>query len=585
MMYRHRASRALTRTVPCLVLSALATAGTLCIQVAHAQVTDASAAARQAEVLQRQQQEQLQRDREAASRAQSAPEGADLKALIPKPDASNAGQGCHTISTIAIEGAKLMPVSDQARLTDRFSGQCLGAPEIEQLLGEITKFYVDRGYVTTRAYLPGQDLSQGILKLLVVEGTIEKLTLDDGDKRSVNLATVFPAEGQLLNLRDLEQGIDQVNQLSANNATLDLQPGSRPGTSVVVIKNQPQKPWRLNLSADNQGAKSTGETQVGLSLSVDDLFNLNEALLLTHRRSEPNDHDRKYSASDSINLIVPFGYTTASMSASRSVYVSSFRAASGNELQSRGDSETVSGTLERVMFRNQDSRLTIGGTLSRKSSHNYLDGQFLAVSSRALSLLDVDASYWKASAWGVLQSTVSYSQGLSRWNALKDPAYLPEDAPKAQFSKWGASLNYTLPFELAGQSLGWSTSLTAQASNDVLYGSEQMLIGGLYTVRGFVNSTLSGDDGFYVRNDLSWFTHLPVGSDKRPMRVYLGLDHGRVRNKVDGIPQGALTGMAVGASVNWPWLGLELSATKPLQKPSFLADEPTYVWFRLYFSF
>ncbi len=582
MTYRRPAPRALSR----FVFSTLALSSVLSLPtLVHAQSSDASAAARQADVLQRQLQEQIQRDREAATRAQPAPEGADLKALSPKPDASSAGQGCHTIDTITIDGAPLMPGADQARLTARWQGQCLGASEIEQLLSEITKFYIDRGHVTTRAYLPAQDLSKGKLQLLVIEGTIEKLTLEDGAQRSVNLSTVFPAEGQLLNLRDLEQGIDQVNQLASNNATLDLQPGSRPGTSVVMIKNVPQKPWRLNVSADNQGTQSTGETQLGVSLAVDNLFQLNDALLLTHRRSLPNDRSRKYSASDSLNLVVPFGYNTASMSASRSVYVSAFQAASGNELQSRGNSEAISGTLERVIHRDQDSRLSLGATLSRKSSHNYLDNQFLAVSSRALSVMDVDASHWQATRWGVMQHTLTYSQGLSRGNALKDPSGLPEDAPKAQFSKWGLTVNYTLPFEVGGQRLSWNTSLTGQASNDVLYGSEQMLIGGHYTVRGFVNSTLSGDEGFYVRNDLSWFTHLPLQNDRRPMRLFLGLDHGRVNNKVDGIPQGALTGVAFGASVNWPWWSLELSASRPLQQPSFLANEPTYLWVRLNFSF
>jgi hemolysin activation/secretion protein len=581
MHHRNKATRAPTRFFACTLVTAIA----LQIPTAHAQSTDAAAAARQAEVLQRQQLEQLQRDREAASRPLVKPEGLDLQGLNPPPDASRAGQGCHTIRSITIEGAHQMSHFDQARLTEGFSGQCLGVREIEKLLGEVTKHYIDRGYVTTRAYLPGQDLSQGTLKLLVVEGTIEELTLEDGGRRSVNLATVFPSAGQLLNLRDLEQGIDQVNQLASNNARLDLQPGRRPGTSVVVIRNEPLRPWRVNVSADNQGARSTGETQLGLSLSVDDLFNLNDALLLTHRRSEPNDRSRQYAASDSVNWIVPLGYSTASVSASRSVYVSSFVAASGRELQAKGDSETVSGTLERVMFRDQDSRVTLGGTLSRKSSHNYLDNQFLAVSSRALSVLDVEASYWKAGRWGVLRSSLTHSQGLSRWNALQDPTGLPDDAPKAQFSRWGLNVNYTLPFEAAGQQLSWNTSLTAQASNDVLYGSEQMLIGGLYSVRGFVNSTLSGDDGFYVRNELSWLTHLPLGADKRPMRLFLGLDHGRVSNKVAGIPQGALTGMALGAMVSWPWLSLELSATRPLHHPHFLADEPTYLWVRLNVSF
>lgn len=478
-----------------------------------------------------------------------------------------------------------MPESTRAALTDRLQGQCLGVAEIETLMSEITRFYIERGYVTTRAYLPAQDLSQGTLTLAVIEGRVEKISLDDGDRRSVNTRTLFPDVGEVLNLRDLEQGVDQINQLASNNATLDLLPGSQPGTTVVLIKNEPKKPWRVNLSGDNQGSPSTGKTQLGLSVSVDNLFNLNEAWLLTHRRAHPHDRDRKDSTSDSLNVSVPFGYTTAYFSASRSDYVSAFTASSGAELQSRGDSETVSATVERVMSRTQNSRLTLGGTLGRKSARNYLDDQFLAVSSRALTVLDLELGYWRAGTWGVVQSAVSYSQGLGILNALKDPGGLPGEAPRAQFGKWGWTLNYNRPFELGTQSFSWSTSLVAQVSNDVLYGSEQMLIGGIYTVRGFVNSTLSGDHGFYVRNDLSWLTQLPLGSDRRPMRLFLGLDHGRVKNKVAGIPQGALTGAAIGASVFWPWMSLELSASKPVRHPSFLADEPTRVWFRLNFSF
>jgi hemolysin activation/secretion protein len=143
----------------------------------------------------------------------------------------------------------------------RYAGHCLGVNEITQIMGLVTRDYIERGYVTTRAYLPAQDLHTGTLLIDVVEGVIEQLKQDDGAAR-LPLNTSFPAgAGQLLNLRDLEQGIDQLNRLQSNNATLDIQPGSQPGGSNVVIHNQPSRPVHLFVSYDNQGSVSTGANQ------------------------------------------------------------------------------------------------------------------------------------------------------------------------------------------------------------------------------------------------------------------------------------------------------------------------------------
>ena len=129
--------------------------------------------------------------------------------------------------------------------------------------------------------------------------------------------------------------------------------------------------------------------------------------------------------------------------------------------------------------------------------------QFLAVSSRALSVLDVEASYWKAGRWGVLRSSLTHSQGLSRWNALQDPTGLPDDAPKAHFSRWGLNENYTLPFEAAGQQLSWNTSLTGSSADGMSFkvraSNSGTAVGSTSLMTDTVDAVRTGSDGLNLQ--------------------------------------------------------------------------------------
>ncbi|SDF43643.1 POTRA domain-containing protein, partial [Ectopseudomonas alcaliphila] len=82
---------------------------------------------------------------------------------------------CFDIEQIRLEGATLLAEDDQQAILQRFAGECLGVGQLNELLKAITQFYIDRGYVTSRAYLPQQDLSSGELRVIVVEGRLEGL--------------------------------------------------------------------------------------------------------------------------------------------------------------------------------------------------------------------------------------------------------------------------------------------------------------------------------------------------------------------------------------------------------------------------
>lgn len=180
------------------------------------------------------------------------------------PSAPN-DERCFPISSIDLKGADSLSSAERQRLLTPFTGQCLGVAQLDLLLKTITDHYLDKGLVTSRAYLPQQDLSSGALQVLVVEGRLERVrSAEDSELSERELAMSFPGKpGDLLNLREIEQMVDQLNRLPSNNAKMELAPGERIGGSEVLVRNTRQKPWRVGLSRHNDGQASTGEQQWG----------------------------------------------------------------------------------------------------------------------------------------------------------------------------------------------------------------------------------------------------------------------------------------------------------------------------------
>ncbi len=481
-----------------------------------------------------------------------------------KPQSFPKGE-CREIREIVLTGVKLLPQSVIRKLVAPYEGKCLFAEDVEKVLADILKAYIDRGFIAVRPYIQAQDLSSGRLEIFILEGKVEGLLLDDDDKHSVNLTTAFPfVKGKPLNLRDIEQGLDQINRLASNNATMEVSPGAEPGASIVNIINPPSFPVSAYATINNLGSQSTGKDQGSFTLSLDNPLRLNDFITYTHSRTlfEPN-QDRK-STSNSFFYSLPLGYFTLQQSYSSSDYRTPL-ITSARTLVAHGDSETFRTELNKVAYRDQNQKLTALVAINRKSTMNYLEDEFLSVSSRKLTILDVDLNWAKRFSTFSVNLGFGWSKGLKWFDALVDQAGLDDAAPHAQGSKFRFSGGAQVPFSVFGQGISFSTQFTGQYADEPLYGSEQITIGSHYSVRGFNKYSLAGDRGYFVRNELS--TSLP----KLPflnitVRLFLGFDAGRIED-YKSTDSANLSGAAMGIRCSGKHLMGELSALKSISVP------------------
>lgn len=530
-------------------------------------------ALRQSEDLQRRQQDFL--DQQERLFRQVAPP--QRESAAPREDAGALPEGgtCIPVKRVIFSKASVFePGRLQKLVPDR---DCLGIAQISTIVRDATNLYVDAGFVTSRAYLPEQDLSTGELRIEVLEGRVETVEIrQNGELRQRGHGALPGVTGQILNIRTIEQGLDQINGLSSKDAKISLKPGAEAGFSIVVVEITAKRPWRASVAVDNSGSESTGDLQLEGSFTVEDLFGQFETLSLVHKRSDPSLGEPRASESTSLQIAVPRGFWTWRWSSSFFQYSSEVE----GQLQSfrtSGTNWTHKGEIERLLWRDQVSKTYARVSVSVKDARNYLEETKLDTSSRILSVLRGEVSHTRQMLGGSLTLQAGLDQGTTWFGAAKD-RLAEAGAPRAQFLKSDGEISFLRGWQIGGVQVVASTRLAAQHSPDLLWSSEQLSLGGSSTVRGFDGQSLSAVNGLYSRNELSVTPPLiPENLAKYAgqLSLFAGLDSGwQLPGPGAFEGQEHVLGAALGARLQGGIVFGEISYERALQAPRSFSREP-----------
>ncbi|MES9876894.1 MAG: ShlB/FhaC/HecB family hemolysin secretion/activation protein [Candidatus Sedimenticola sp. PURPLELP] len=510
-------------------------------------------------------------------------------AVPPKEEPSVPGGPCFDVKEIEFDGATLLPDDEAVRIQAPYLARCVDLASINQLIRKVTDWYLENGYITSRAYVTAQDLSSGSLAITVIEGSVESIEPIDAESR-INVHTAFPSvTGDILNLRDIEQGLEQINRLRSYDVKMDLLPGAEPGGSVISINSQESEPVAVSLSRDNSGQKSTGELMNGLMISLDNPLGLNDYSYFQLQKDTLPRRYGKSSRSVTGHWDMPYGYWNFGLDFSHFEYLTTVQ---GNlkEFETSGESTNKKISLSRTLFRDESSKLKIKAGLSHKRMQNHIEDVILD-NSRALTVGTIGFGYEKYfPGQAQLQIDVNYHRGLKLFNALKDT----EDEngePRAQFDKLTARLDYTKAFKVvtAGKPLGltWQSTLQAQYSDDLLFGSEQISIGSLYSVRGYKGTSVSAASGAYWRNTLT-LQFKPEVSWLEKVEPFVAIDVGAVRDRANVYAQGKyvdLSGLAAGIKLSGKHFSADMTYARPNDPPDWLQADSSQWYFTLTYKF
>ncbi|MBK5539706.1 ShlB/FhaC/HecB family hemolysin secretion/activation protein [Pseudomonas sp. TH05] len=512
------------------------------------------------------------------------------KTLAPTTPAAPADSRCFLVKTIELNGAEALSGTERERLLKPYIGQCLGVARLNELLKVITDHYIARGLVTSRAYLPQQDLATGQLRVQVVEGKLEGLKGADGSRLSEReLAMAFPGKpGDLLNLREVEQLVDQLNRLASNQAQMELTPGTQVGGSTVLVKNTPQKPWRAGLSRSNDGQKSTGEQQWGSSFEWDSPLGLADQFVLRGGHDAISDH-RKTSRSAMLYYNLPFGWWNLSYSYSQSEYRSLVQG-EGMNFKQTGDSQTHQLRLERVIHRDSVSKTSLNGGLSYLRSNNYFEDSKLDVSSNRLSEAQFGINHGRRVGSAFLNLDLGLQNGIGAFDAQANDQRRDRYGnltPNARYRKYTATASYLQPFKLWDESLVFSSLITGQRSEDVLFSPQRMSLGSQSSIRGYKDQSLNGDSGYYWRNDLRWSRPVTWGWLRPAFAEYgtgLGYDLGAIRHDRYNVEQhGRVSSNSLEFFARGQHLAASVTFAHSLERPDALSEREAPIYFRMDF--
>ena len=268
-----------------------------------------------------------------------------------------------------------------------------------------------------------------------------------------------------------------------------------------------------------------------------------------------------------------FNSYTLSLGSSRTENTSSFYTA--NTVY---DMETMSNTfsvnLDKVLLRDQKSKLTFGIGLKRKHNQSYIEEALL--SDRILTIGDISLKGTTTFYGGLLGASLGYERGMRALSAERDKNKGVR-SPKAEFMKYTLNTNYYKPLT---QKLVYRFNTTLTHSNDVLYGSEKHSIGGVGSVGGFHRTgNIQGDKAIEIENELSYRV---LDLEKfGKLSPYLSYSYGKVRNNKNSsvYRKGYMSGALLGLRYNMKYLDLDLVYAKPLARSNYLKPKNREIYF------
>ncbi|NBD18541.1 MAG: BamA/TamA family outer membrane protein [Cyanobacteria bacterium] len=402
-------------------------------------------------------------------------------------------------------GSTVFSEEELNEATAEFLGKPITFSQLLQAANQVTELYLEKGYITSGAYIPSQAIQSGEITIQVVEGRLEEIdvTILEGQLKSDYVRDrIAIASSQPLNINRLQEALQllQFNPL-IENLSAELSAGTQPGTNSLSVQVVGAKTFSASLDLNNNRNSSIGSFERGIKLSDANLLGLGDKLDLNYANTDgsnqfegsytlpvnPRNGSLRFGYQVSNNQIIEDPFDDLDLEVDYRQYELNFR----QPVLARATPEY-----------SQELALSLG--IVRKESDSSLLGIDFPLSPGAdeqgevrISKLNFAQEWLQRSPQQVIRARSEFGLGIDAFNATVN-----NEEPDGEFFLWRGQLLYLrLLSERSDNDVVNPTLLVRselQLSSASLLNLEQFSLGGSPTVRGYRQDRILSDNAFFL---------------------------------------------------------------------------------------
>ncbi|BBD59952.1 surface antigen variable number [Nostoc sp. HK-01] len=414
----------------------------------------------------------------------------------PTEDDSNAK---FRVDRIEVVGSTVFKPEDFAPITAPFVGREVTFADLLQVKEAISKFYTDKGYVTTGALISPQTVDAGVIKIQVVEGSLQEIQIVGNRRLNSNYIRdrIRIGAGKPLNVPRLLEKLQQLRlDPRIKNISAELQTGTTPGTNILRVEVQEADTFTATVTLDNGRSPSVGSFRRGIDVQEANLLGLGDTLSVGYTNTDGSNTIAasytlpvnayngalSFSVNQGWNNVIEKPFSVLDIQSNSTAYEFGFR----QPLLQKPTQELAVG----VSFSRQESQTKIGldniggFPLSPGADDN---------GKTNISALRFTQEYTQRSSRQVFAARSQFSLGVDWFGAN-----VSNEAPDSRFFSWRGQAQWVQQF--APDTL-FLTRGDLQIAADTLVPLEQFGLGGQLSVRGYRQDTLLTDNGILFSSE------------------------------------------------------------------------------------
>lgn len=430
------------------------------------------------------------------SKLPSLPDKPDFRPSVMKPLG-----GTLVIKEFRFSGNTLLSSEVLKAVVVGWLNRSIDFNQLQEAVVAVAQYYRDAGWIV-RAYLPQQEIVDGIVTIQIVEAVFGGIYFEGGDASRIGLDRLrkgleaTQTEGAPIKAKALDRALLLLGELPGVSVAGSLREGKRRGESDVVLKVADRPLFGGDASEDNTGSRSTGTNRFSLNWSTNAPLGFADQANVNLMHTQGSDYVR-------LGYSVPLGYDGWRMGLNTSLMryrlISSELAALGGF----GDSSTWGMDAAYPIYRSRFANLFFNSTFDYKDFNNVSSGATTTRYKMNVASIGLSGNLTdQLGGGGSNSASLTLTEGGVNLDGSPNQA---SDATTTQTQGVFAKLRYAASrWQTVTDSLGVNIGVTGQIANKNLDSGEKFYLGGSGGVRAYPGSEGGGSEGMMANVELRW---------------------------------------------------------------------------------